>query len=277
MKVLVSTSVRWSASMDAPPSESAQAAHLCSIERVIGYMRNYSSEPLELSRLATVAGISKFHFIRVFTAITGITPMSYLTSLRLEHAKRLLLGSMSSVTDICQEVGYSSIGSFSDTFTRMVGMPPSRFRDPARKVDLFMPRHHHSSLATGSGERPWLHGRISTPCDTEGTCLLGAFPTGMVAGRPLASACLRESGSFALPMPDCRSFHLIALFLPETASGTETDARTTPYLLAREHIALQTALSAPPVHLTLREPRLTDPPVVLALGRLPFEATRIVA
>jgi AraC-like DNA-binding protein len=77
--------------------------------------------------LAATAGLAPARLIRVFTALFGNTPHQLRTQSRLERARaRLVQGA--AVTDVCMEVGFSSLGSFSALFTRWTGTPPSRFR-----------------------------------------------------------------------------------------------------------------------------------------------------
>ncbi|GIH64413.1 helix-turn-helix transcriptional regulator [Microbispora siamensis] len=90
--------------------------------------RDYQSE-LDLDGLAAVAGVSKFYFVRCFEAAYGETPMRYLTRRRLERAQDLLRFANLTVTEICMAVGFSSLGSFSAKFRRMVGESPSEYRD----------------------------------------------------------------------------------------------------------------------------------------------------
>jgi len=83
--------------------------------------------PLRLDDLAHEAALSPFHFLRTFRAAFGETPHQYLTRVRIEAAKRLLLAD-APVTDVCFDVGFQSLGSFSALFARRVGAPPSAFR-----------------------------------------------------------------------------------------------------------------------------------------------------
>ena len=87
------------------------------------------AQPLDLARLATVACSSQAHFIRTFKATFGETPHRYLQRRRVERAKFLLRTTDRSVTDVCMEVGFSSLGTFSRTFRDVVGETPSQFRD----------------------------------------------------------------------------------------------------------------------------------------------------
>lgn len=71
--------------------------------------------------------LSPFHFIRQFEALFGWTPHQYRTHQRLEAAQRLLLLGQHSVTEVCMEVGFSSLGSFSELFKRRLGAAPSEY------------------------------------------------------------------------------------------------------------------------------------------------------
>jgi AraC-like DNA-binding protein len=84
-------------------------------------------QSLCLDDLAREAALSRFHFLRLFRAAFGETPHQYLTRVRIEAAKRLLLAD-APVTEVCFEVGFQSLGSFSALFARRVGAPPSAFR-----------------------------------------------------------------------------------------------------------------------------------------------------
>jgi AraC-like DNA-binding protein len=89
--------------------------------------RNYR-EPLDLDRLARVAGVSKYHFARSFEAVYRETPIRYLTRRRIERAQDLLRSANLTITEICVLVGFSSLGSFSARFSELVGESPSAYR-----------------------------------------------------------------------------------------------------------------------------------------------------
>lgn len=81
-----------------------------------------------IEQLAREVGISPFHFIRQFEAVFGVTPHQYRIGARIERAKQLLAAGEHSVTDVCMEVGFSSLGSFSALFAQRVGETPSAYR-----------------------------------------------------------------------------------------------------------------------------------------------------
>jgi AraC-like DNA-binding protein len=92
--------------------------------------RSYA-EPLDLRLIADAAGYSPFHFARAFRDVYGQTPGRYLTQRRIERAMALLRSANLTVTEVCLQVGFSSLGSFSARFREVVGVSPSAYRDEA--------------------------------------------------------------------------------------------------------------------------------------------------
>lgn len=86
------------------------------------------AEPLDIAALARIAHVSEAHFIRTFRATFGETPHRYLQRRRVERSMAMLSGGTDSVTEICFAVGFSSLGTFSRTFTAIVGCTPSQYR-----------------------------------------------------------------------------------------------------------------------------------------------------
>lgn len=85
-------------------------------------------EQWTIPALAREAAVSPYHFIRLFQAVFGETPHQLRTRARLDRARELLVASDGSITDICMQVGFSSLGSFSRLFSRHVGESPSAYR-----------------------------------------------------------------------------------------------------------------------------------------------------
>src|SRR5215211_1372609 len=85
-------------------------------------------EPLDVEDLASAAGLSRAHFSREFRRAFGESPHAYLLTRRLERAAALLRNTDRSVTDICLSVGLQSLGSFTTSFTRAYGVPPTAYR-----------------------------------------------------------------------------------------------------------------------------------------------------
>jgi transcriptional regulator GlxA family with amidase domain len=92
--------------------------------------RTYA-QPLDIPALADIALVSEAHFIRTFSTTFGETPHHYLQRRRVERSMFLLRETDHSVTDICLEVGFSSLGTFSRTFRDIVGESPTDYRKQA--------------------------------------------------------------------------------------------------------------------------------------------------
>lgn len=111
--------------------------------------REYS-RPLDVPALARAALMSPSHFARSFRAAYGETPYGYLMTRRIERAKALLrLGTMS-VTEVCMEVGCTSLGSFSARFTELVGVTPSAYRAQSHSGLASVPGCHLKGLTRPS-------------------------------------------------------------------------------------------------------------------------------
>jgi AraC-like DNA-binding protein len=85
-------------------------------------------EPLDVPTLARAAHLSPAHFSREFRRVFGETPHQYLLTRRLERARYLLRTTDRSVAEICLDVGFASVGSFTTTFRRHVGVTPTNYR-----------------------------------------------------------------------------------------------------------------------------------------------------
>ena len=87
-----------------------------------------SHEMLDLATVAARAGVSSWHFLRLFTAVVGVTPHQYLIRARLRHAAQMLAEGERSITDVAGDVGFGDLSNFVRTFHRAAGVSPRRFR-----------------------------------------------------------------------------------------------------------------------------------------------------
>jgi AraC-like DNA-binding protein len=142
------------------PEDLQNLAHL---RRARDLMDREYSRPLEVAELARAALMSTAHFSRRFRATYGETPYSYLMTRRIERAKALLRRGELTVTEVCFEVGCSSLGSFSASFTQITGETPTAYRSQDHRAlqtlpgciakDLTRPaRKRARSAASGSGK-----------------------------------------------------------------------------------------------------------------------------
>ena len=112
---------------------------LARLRRVRDRMDREYERPLDVEALARDAHMSPGHFSRQFRLAYGETPYGYLMTRRIERAMALLRRGDLSVTEVCFEVGCSSLGTFSTRFTELVGVPPSTYRREAADATAGMP------------------------------------------------------------------------------------------------------------------------------------------
>ena len=118
----------------APPVED-----LVRLRRVRDRIDREHAEPLDVQALARGEYMSAGHLSRQFQAAFGESPYSYLMTRRIERAMTLLRSTDLSVTAICLEVGYASLGTFGTRFKELVGMPPSQYREVAPTLEGIPP------------------------------------------------------------------------------------------------------------------------------------------
>ena len=122
---LVSERARGTAK--APPPRDRRRA----VETAL-WMAERSHEAIDLERVAGEAGLSPFHFLRVFADVLGVTPHQYLVRSRLRHAARLLADDARAITDVALDVGFGDLSNFVRTFRRAAGVSPREFRKAAK-------------------------------------------------------------------------------------------------------------------------------------------------
>lgn len=120
------------------PAAAQQLGDLARLRRVRDRIDREYAQPLDVEALARDAHMSAGHFSRQFRAAYGESPYSYLMTRRIERAMALLRRGDLNVTEVCFEVGCSSLGTFSSRFTALVGMPPSAYRREQADATLGM-------------------------------------------------------------------------------------------------------------------------------------------
>ncbi len=250
------------------------------VQRFISEMWERHVEPVNLGDLASSVFVSPFHFLRVFTRSTGVTPGKYLSAIRMYEAKRLLLTTSLRVSDIVNEVGYRSLGTFTTRFTQAVGMTPSQYREPAVSDLLVAVGPRFSRIPPLSA----LRGRdVPAVPDPGAASVIGtvelppeAAPADIVVcvfrelvpqGAPVAYAFLPDVGSCRFEIPDVPAGEGVVIAVASPKSGVDL-----PVLLATGTVPVTPGGAA--VRLRLRAPRLTDPPLAISLASRPVAVER---
>ncbi|HEY1919426.1 MAG TPA: helix-turn-helix transcriptional regulator [Streptosporangiaceae bacterium] len=239
------------------------------IERAIECIWERYSESLSLTQIAESALLSRFYFARLFREATGITPGRFLAAIRIHQAKRLLLTTPMSITEISSAVGYNSLGSFTNYFTASVGVSPGQFRRLSRTGGFGLssappdPRAGFGAVA----------GPISLPAGHGSTRVyIGAFST-LIMQHPAVAAVVTDVPSdrpacYYLPDVPEGTWFVHAVGAADDAGLCPDDFADRAALLGRRDSVTVTEGNVTSAAVRLRYGGPADPPVLLALPDL---------
>lgn len=235
-------------------------------------------EPITLSALASKVYVSPFHFSRIFAKATGVSPGRFLTAVRLFEAKRLLLTTSLTVSDIVCSVGYSSVGTFTSRFVRSVGMTPTEYREP--EVGELLVAHSAyfqrlpslrslraagsscASLQAGSGR---LTVRLGMPENAgPATVLVGVFADAVPQSGPVAFGGLAETRSAELTIDGVPEGNWTVIAVAD--HGAVRQAASGPAFTIATSAATVAEFEPAVVTMRLRPPSLIDPPIAITLA-----------
>jgi AraC family transcriptional regulator len=253
------------------------------VENVIRAMRTRVDRPFTLEEMARIAYLSPFYFNRVFRQLTGAPPRRFQTALRMEAAKRLLLTTDMSVTEVCLEIGYQSLGTFTTQFHQLVGVSPRDLRRLARRTQLPPPemtRLAAEAACSGQGvdraSRPSVTGTVTGAGDDR-LVFVGLFRQPYPQGLPVACTALAGSGTYELGAAPEGRYHVAAAALlasVEARACLLPDDESVLVAASREPVRLGPGRGVAVRTLRLRPLRTTDPPILLAL---PVDAAHAIA
>ena len=255
-------------------------AHYEAVKRVIEAMRERLDEPFSLNEMSKIAYVSPYHFNRMFHQITGIPPCQFLYALRLEKAKRLLLTTHVSVTDVCLDVGYNSLGTFIRRFTGLVGISPSRFRSLAHTVttgafgqsgqplnesaELFDSAPAPAIAASTTG----ISGQAVAPEGFKGAIFIGLFTTPIPQGGPIGGTVITQPGAYKIAHVPDGQYYIFAAGLAWSEDPKEYFLYESSLRGGGQAIRIQNDQVTGSVDLTLRSPTPFDPPILMTLPLL---------
>lgn len=237
------------------------------VEQAIDCIWDRYDERLTVTDIARSAILSKFHFCRIFSQATGISPRRYLSAVRIYQAKRLLVTTSMNVIDISFSVGFNSLGSFTNHFTDSVGVSPGRFRRvaagsaaPPAPLPVSAPA---AGIVSGTVNLPDGHSAASI--------YVGIFKSAIVEGLPASADIFSiTSGerrrNFSLKgVPAGEWFvHAVAV-----AESVDPEPWTRRVLLLGGHGPVRTGNGTRTlVNISLRGKAPTDLPVLFALPDL---------
>lgn len=248
------------------------------VERVIVSMSQRLDDPLNLDEMAEIAHLSRFHFNRVFGEITGVSPRKFLATLRIDRAKRLLLTTDLSITEVCFEIGCNSLGTFTTHFTTLVGVSPSAWR--RLPVDLNLSIDTVTSLigsarARNASSDGTITGHAGMPEGFQGLVFVGLFQTQIPQSVPIAGDLLFGNNNYQIPSVPDGKYYVLAVALPWPLDLLDFFIPDTMLRDRSGALVISGGSVTGNADLNLREPHLTDPPILIALPFLFAEYLKI--
>lgn len=244
------------------------------IDIIIEYIHKHIEHPLTLSGLAKYVAYSPYHFTRIFKERTGLPPLYYISSLRLQKAKELLLRTNLNIRDIALEIGQQSLGTFTTRFTEKVGVTPADFRNSMPKAESQLQSlrklNDWYELQPGSNQYTRVEGTIQTAVPFEGVILIGLFTKPIPEGLPLYGTLVSSNKKyFCFSNVKPGIYYLMATSVSWGMLAMDfLLAQTTLRTRSKEPVIVGVGSIIPYQQVVLYPPRLDDPPILISLPLL---------
>lgn len=241
------------------------------INHAIQFIQDNLHEDLTLEQIARHVSYSPYHFSRIFKQKIGLPPHYFLSSMRIQKAKELLIHTHLSIRDIGLEIGQQSLGTFTTRFTEKVGISPSAFRNTALVTKDHLKKIHQLSAyqqqkIAAFTSNQIVKGTIEATPSFRGVILVGLFAKPIPEGLPLYGTILNQAGPFLFNSVKPGKYYLLT-------TSISMEMGSTAMLLTEK--TLRAKLDQPvivngfdpvsPIKLTLRPPKIDDPPILTSV------------
>ncbi|KQL50926.1 AraC family transcriptional regulator [Heyndrickxia shackletonii] len=243
----------------------------------IDYMKKNIDTEITSEELAYLVGYSTYHYSRIFKEITGVSPRHYLSALRMEAGKEMLISSKSpSILKILLLIGFRSLGTFSSKFKQFVGLSPKQFQLSTNDLHDFVNdyKDKESPLLLASAP-PILSCHLEVPATFKGIIFVGLFPRAIPDQKPIiGTAFTQNQTSCVFSDIPLGTYYVLAAALKWSVNPKDY------FLLNR---ALRGKYDKPieitkftdtEITISLREPLPTDPPILVNLPQLLYEQVK---
>lgn len=245
------------------------------IPEILAYMQETVTQDLTVEETANHFGYSKYHFSREFKRLTGFSAADYLSSLKIELAKQALLRNEHSVTNSGFDVGYSSIGTFSTTFTKKTGLSPREYKQQVEALYSVAKKYEETTTVVVGHKDPPVsdasrcHISVHYPEGYQaGITFVGFFKSPLPNHRPVVGVALIKKSTHLFEHIPNGSYYLLACSIEKTFNPLR-------YFVLDDCLRgrVQQQLHFPQdhdqaFHIQLREAIPEDPPIVVNVLKL---------
>ncbi|WP_010098233.1 helix-turn-helix transcriptional regulator [Ornithinibacillus scapharcae] len=246
------------------------------VMKAIQYMKEHLDEEITSDSLAKYVGYSPYHFSRVFKEVTGVPPRHYLSALRIESGKQLLVNSSNSILKTLLGVGFRSFGTYSSKFKQFVGLSPKQFQKNMHSLHQFIHEYNFPNEGFPLEDiGPSITCHIIAPPSFKGIIFVGLFPKPIPDQAPIVGTALTHNQTRCtfskVPLGDYyvlaagipKSLNPKNYFILDSALRGKTDSRIEIISANHKDVKIQ-----------LRDPLPYDPPILVNLPKLLFDKIR---
>lgn len=246
------------------------------IADILTYMKAHLSDELTIEEVASHFGYSKYHFSREFKRLTGFSAADYLSSIKIEYAKQELLKQNFSITDSGFDAGFSSLGTFSTTFTKKTGLSPRQYKNQveslyglAKKYEENHSNIHYYSEKKNAERSNQLSITIHYPKEYKpGITFAGLFRSPIPNHKPIVGTALTQKNTHTFThIPDGR-YYLLVCSIEKTMNPLRYFVLNECLRGKAEEMLHFPSLIHPHADVRLRGPLPEDPPILINLPKL---------
>jgi len=220
------------------------------VSLVITNIKKNLGEDLTLKIMADSVYLSPFYFNRIFRETTGLPPKEFLSALRMEKSKELLHNTNLRITDVCLEVGFNSLGTFTNRFHKYVGVSPKDYRKGNRTLEYSINKNP-SKFAT-------IRGIVNKEEESKECIMIGLFNKAIPQGKPISCTIIQDplENEFNIKVNNNGTYYIFAvsgLYSNNILQGTSGPVEINNFEDENDVI------------LNLRKPKEIDPPILINL------------
>jgi len=241
----------------------------------IDYMKKNIDAEITSEELAYLVGYSPYHFSRIFKEITGVSPRHYLSALRIEAGKEMLISSKSpSILKILLLIGFRSLGTFGSKFKQFVGLSPKQFQLSTNDLHDFVNQYKESPLLLVS-TAPKLSCHFEVPPTFKGIIFVGLFPRAIPDQKPIIGTAFTQNQTSCVfsDIPP-GTYYVLAAALKWSLNPKDYFLLNRALRGKYDKPIVITKTTEVEVTLSLRNPLPTDPPILVNLPQLLFEQVK---
>ncbi|AYW47846.1 AraC family transcriptional regulator [Tetragenococcus osmophilus] len=242
---------------------------------ILIYMKKHAPDEITIEEISAHFGYSKYHFSREFKKLTGFSAADYLSSIKIEQAKQDFLKKQHSITDSSFDAGFSSLGTFSTTFTKKTGLSPREYKNQVESL-YHLTKNYDDTTSTSyyaeeiqKGDTYQLSVTIHYPKSYQASItFVGLFNSSIPNHKPVVGTALQKKIQHTFTHIPKGKYYLLACSIEKTLNPLRYFVLDDCLRGKVDYPLLFPKDSAKEIDIYLREPLPEDPPILINLPKL---------